>query len=112
MGIKALKIDSIGASSAPTQGSNPATPAAVLSQQANEDAVKVSLTSSQARVDANEERFRRAEEERQKMLENARKNLRAREVQFLSSYGNNPTELKFKVVEKESGKVVIEYPPD
>ena len=112
MSIEAFKINGIGASSAPEQVGKLATPAAIISQQANEDAVKVSLSKSQEKVAANEERIRQAEEERQKMLENARKNLRAREVQFLSNGSENSTELKFQVVEKESGKVVIEYPPD
>ena len=77
----------------------------------NSDAVKVEIAASQVTVEAEEKRLQDQAEARKTEFEKiAQENFSQRQVVFIGAENGN--DIRFQVVDKESGEVVVSYPPN
>ena len=109
MDINAAKISGIDTSALRESANGKASASSVSANtnQEEQDAVKVSLSAN------GDPASKPVDEDGQKMQESARKILRNKSVQFLGSDGEGAaTEIRFRIIEKDSGEVILEYPPE
>ena len=114
MAVKNVDLQKVAAS---TAAASPAAHKDPVNKEKNDDAVKITIAAienSDENVKAKQNEMRAQEAERERRFrEQAEKNFAKTAVKFLDRNSkDSQVDIRFKVVESESGRVVVEYPPD